>query len=625
MALWPQASTHVRGTLLLKPQLPLAVAPGDVFEGALVLANTVAGSGRGAQVLVRMELPQGLSLLEGKPEHLLTVDENAETSIRFRLRVGHVPGVADIRFTAQMRDGGQPVERRQGFSIRPMSPRLRSEKAGELAPGPQSIPVERDLYPFDAQVRLSVAPAPVLALRTLWQRLENYPHGCTEQSISRAMPHVALWNAPEVQAQVMRLPGRSPQDVRESRDAAISRAVTAIRAAFSPYEGVSPWPGSAADLFVTAYAADFLVSMRENGMAVPEGLAVSVLDCLERHVNRTPENVTDGRYKIYGAWVLLRDGRIMTSTLDMLETWFREHTNKWEQDVLAALLADSFQMLRLKRRGSQRLPEGQVQGTGERLFSAAMARALYTLVLHRSFGEHLDRVSMQSLLDAAFDENATTVDMAMSARALAVLARDTSQTAGVRLTCEEYASDYAGDSQPLTDGSSLVLDAPGCRRFAAERQEGASDGLYWHLVEDGFDRGLPAPASRGMEIRRRYLDVDGEAVSTLRLGQAVTVEICARAIGEPVKDVVLVDPMPGGMEPVLEKEAAAEGMPGLIRHERREDRAIFFVNLGMEESCYRYGARAVTRGSFGLPPVTGQAMYAPELQAVAGGGSLTVR
>lgn len=620
-----QADTHVRGTLLLKPQLPLAVAPGDIFEGALTVANTVAGSGKGAQVLVRMELPQGLNLLEGKPEQRLTIDENAEASHRFRLRVGHVPGVADIRFTAQMQDGGQPVERRQSFSIRPMSPRLRSEKAGELAPGLQTIPVERVLYPFDAQVRLSVAQAPVLALRTLLQRLEEYPYTCTEQSISRAMPHVALWNAPGLQAQVMRLPGRSPQELREARDAAINRAVAAIRAAFSPYAGVGLWADSSADLFVTAYAADFLVSMRENGMAVPEGLTASVLDCLERHVNRTPDDLTDGRYKIYGAWVLLRDGRIMTSSLDMLETWFREHTNRWEQDVLAALLADGFQMLRLKRRGSQRLPAGEVQGTGERLFSTAMARALHALVLHRSFGEHLDRVSMQSLLDAAFSESATTVDMAMTARALAVLAQDTPQTAGIRLTCQEYAPDHAGDAQPLTDDPGLVLDAPGCRRFAVEGQEGVPAGLYWHLMEDGFDQGLPAPVSKGMEVRRRYLDVDGEAVTELRLGQLVTVEVCARAIGEPVKDVVLVDPMPGGMEPVLEKEAATDAVPGLVRRERREDRGLFFVDLGMEESCYRYRARAVTRGSFGLPPVTGQAMYAPELRAVDAGGSLTVR
>ena len=40
-----EASMEVRGTLILKPLLPLAAAPGDEFDGALVVANTVEGSG----------------------------------------------------------------------------------------------------------------------------------------------------------------------------------------------------------------------------------------------------------------------------------------------------------------------------------------------------------------------------------------------------------------------------------------------------------------------------------------------------------------------------------------------------------------------------------------------------
>ncbi len=633
-----QASVHVRGSLLLKPQLPVAVAPGDVFEGALVLANTVAGSGREAEVLVRMELPPGLVLAEGALERTLAIDENAEKSFRFRLRAEEIPGEADIRFTARLKKGGETVERRQSLSIRPLGPRLRSEQAAPLGQEPQQIGAGRDLYPHEAEVRLAVAPVPVLALRNLLQRLNVWPYDCTEQSISRAMPHVALWNAPELWAQVMHIPGKSTKEMTGLRDVAITKAVAAIRAAFSPREGVSPWPRSEADLFVTAYAADFLVAMRENGLAVPEGLTTSVLDSLERQVNRSPETVADGRMKIYGAWVLLRDGRIMTGSLNMLEEWFRENAGKWEQDVLSTLLADGFQMLRLKRRSRERLPAGEVQVTGDPRFSTAMARALHALVLHRSFGEHLNHVSMSSLLDAAFSENATTVDMAMSARALAVLAQsDISPASGVRLSCEEYSPDHAETVQRRTEGAALVLYAPGCRRFAVSRTDlpesssGSASGnlpgdnLYWHLVQDGFERGLPAAVSQGMEVHRRYLDGNGETVKTLRLGQVVTVEVCGRALGEPIADVVLVDLMPGGLEPVLEKDVPTEAVEGLVRHERREDRTLFFVNLGTRETCYRYKARAVTRGSFGLPPLTGQAMYIPEQHSVSSGGTLLVQ
>ncbi len=177
----------------------------------------------------------------------------------------------------------------------------------------------------------------------------------------------------------------------------------------------------------------------------------------------------------------------------------------------------------------------------------------------------------------------------------------------------------------MSDSAGLTLHAPQCRRFAIDNRDGTTAGLYWHLVEEGFDRGLPAARSNGMEVRRRYLDANGEAGTVLRLGQVVTVEVCARSIGTDLGDVVPVDLTPCGREPVLEKNTTSQAAPGLVRHERREDRTLFFVNLETGESCYRYRARAVTRGTFGLPPVTGQAMYKPEQQAVSGGGSLTVR
>ncbi|MBQ4133836.1 MAG: alpha-2-macroglobulin family protein [Desulfovibrionaceae bacterium] len=623
-----EAFTLVRGTLLLKPQLPLAVAPGDEFEGALVVANTVEGSGENAEIAVQMQLPQELELIDGDLEQTLSISENSEKSLRFRLKAGESLGDAGIRFTAGMNDGEHMVERSQSLSIRPLSPRLRTERTGIISGGGQSVASLRSLYPFEAITQLSAAPAPVLALRSLVQRLDAYPYGCTEQCISRAMPYVILWNAPKLQSQVMRPSGGDSRTISEKRDEAIARAVSAIQASFFPYRGVSAWPGGMNDLFVTAYAADFLVSMRENGMAVPEGLSASLLDCLEMQIRRTPENVNDGRIKAYGAWVLLRDGRIMTSTLEMIENWFKDNTNNWENDVLTALLADGYHMLRLKSRGTKRLPGGNLQGTNDPRFSGAVSYALYATVLHRNFGEHVDRISMQNLLDAALNEHASTLELAMSARALAYLAAGgLHDPSSVNLSCSEYAPGFEAENEAeqAMHGSFLQLDAPGCRDFNIRLSGDVPPNLYWSLTEDGFDRALPSPASQGMEVRRCYLDAAGEPVSELKLGQVVTVEISARAFGGNLNDVVLLDLLPGGLEPVLEQNTASERVPGLIRQERREDRVIFFVNLSTAEAYFSYKARAVTRGSFGLPPAMGEAMYAPEIHAVSEGGTITVQ
>ena len=43
-----------------------------------------------------------------------------------------------------------------------------------------------------------------------------------------------------------------------------------------------------------------------------------------------------------------------------------------------------------------------------------------------------------------------------------------------------------------------------------------------------------------------------------------------------------------------------------VRHERREDRGIFFVNTGPQTRTFSYKVRAATRGRFVLPSATAE-------------------
>ncbi|MDD4702515.1 MAG: MG2 domain-containing protein, partial [Desulfovibrio sp.] len=307
-----QASTEVRGTLILKPLLPLAVAPGDEFDGALVIANTVEGSGKDAKVNVKIECGPELAFLSGQDPRPLTINENGEAVVRFRMRAQDHLGSADVRFTASFegQDKGKSL-RSQSLSVRPPAPRVRTEQVVPIT-GTMDVSVARDIYPYEAQGQASVSALPVLGLRSLLDKLDTYPYGCTEQLISRAMPYAALLANPALREIVLRNPKASPELVAKRGNAVISAALDTIRSNYVYYEGVRLWPASPANDFVTAYAGDFLLTLRESGVAVPEGLTRNILDDLERIVQRTPVDIDDGRIKVYGAWVLLRDGRIMT-------------------------------------------------------------------------------------------------------------------------------------------------------------------------------------------------------------------------------------------------------------------------------------------------------------------------
>lgn len=625
-----EASMQVRGTLILKPLLPLAAAPGDEFDGALVVANTVEGSGPGARVRISMEsASEGLAFAQQPAPQTVTVDENGEATLSFRMQAQDSLGEAAVRFTASLEDpknakngAEKPVIRTQTVSIRPPSPRLRTETVTPLR-GPTSVDVKRNLYPFEAQSQASVGAMPVLALRSLLAKLNVYPYGCTEQLISRAMPYAALLGAPEARHEVLRSPNISPETMLKQGNKVISAALSAVMGNFTQYEGVSLWPGGGTNDFVTAYAADFLLTLRDSGTVTPEGLAQNLLDTLEAMVGRSPTDMADARIKLYAAWILQRDGRIMTQDLERLEQWLKDNEKGWENDIAAAFLADSFDMLRLRRRAEQRMP-ATIARCDDTFMSNGAARALHALMVVRHFPEKKKQLRLADLLDSAFSTNATTVDMGLGARTLLAMGDATALKAdSLRLTCQQYAQGFSPvETKAAPLGGALVLDAPGCTRYQVEMPQG-EPLLSLLTTTEGFDRTPMTDASNGISLQRRYVNSKGEAVATAKLGDVITVELTVQASNE-ISNVVLVDLLPGGFEPVLEKSDQSQPQDGLTRYERREDRGIFFIDLNGEPQTFTYKVRAASRGRFVLPTAAAEAMYNPAINARTGGGNVTV-
>ena len=392
---------------------------------------------------------------------------------------------------------------------------------------------------------------------------------------------------------------------------------------FTQYEGVSLWPGGGTSDFVTAYAADFLLTLRDSGTVTPEGLAQNLLDTLEALVGRSPTDMADARIKLYAAWILQRDGRIMTQDLERLEQWLKDNEKGWENDIAAAFLADSFDMLRLRRRAEQRMP-ATINRCDDTFMSNGAAKALHALMVVRHFPEKKKQLRMADLLDSAFSTNATTVDMGLGARTLLAMGDAAALKAdSLRLTCQQYAQGFSPvETKAAPLGGALVLDAPGCTRYQVEVPQG-EPLLSLLTTTEGFDRAPMSDAANGISLQRRYLDSRGEAITTAKLGDVITVELAVQASSE-ISNVVLVDLLPGGFEPVLEKNGQSQPQDGLVRYERREDRGIFFIDLNGDRQTFTYKVRAASRGRFVLPTAAAEAMYNPAVNARTGGGNVSV-
>lgn len=621
-----QASASVRGSIILRPLLPLASVPGDTFEGAVIVGNTLAGSGKGTKIRVSITPGPALNLVDTPATQEVIVDENSEGVVPFRARVGDILGPCAMTFSAQSTAAKAPVSRTQTLSVRPASTNLRTDSAGPLTDS-RSVPVNRTLYPFEARTALSISTAPVSAFLMAEERLGSYPYGCTEQLISRAFPWAASLKNKTLRAQLLRPTAQSSgADLATKGEKSMAAALDAIRRG-SVYNGVALWPMDSASDVVTAYAADYLLTLRENGRTVPDDLATPVFSALESIIDRDPVDMADARIKAYACWLLLRNGNIITQKVEQLESWFIENNPAWKKDVSAALLADCYAMLRLSKKARQLMPEtltDALHGEGQSgMFSDTAAQALFASIASGSFWEKGSGALTEGLVERMFRSTATTFELGLGSRALSALSGGTPSPKGIGLSCQQYAADFEPtNQQAVADDSQIVLNAPGCLRFAATLPaDQTGKGWTWHLTAEGFDRHAATTAlTNGMFLARRYLNAKGEEVSSARTGDVLTIELTARS-ERKTDNVVITDLLPGGLEPILDKSGQPVGTSGLVRWERREDRGLFFVSLDTTPRVFSYRVRAVTAGNFLVPPASAEAMYRPEVNARTGSGS----
>ncbi len=627
-----EASCPVRGSLILRPLLPLAAVPGDVIEAALGVANTVPGSGKAAPVTLRLRTDPGLEILGDEAPPTLRVDENGESVLPLRLRVTDAAGNAALHAEATLTPSRGPavtVSRSQSLSLRPASNLVTAEETGPLTES-RDIDVSRDRYPVGLATRLSVAGRSLSDFRALAARLADYPFGCTEQRISRAFPVLAALARPKLAAVLSARPDLPPAERGKLEEEKLREALGALRSSFQEGRGAALWEGGEPDDLVTVYAADFLLSLSESGRGAPPDLLQGLRSCLRGLLWRDPQSLQDARVRAYACWVLLRSGDIVTQDAERLMNWLEQSGLSWREDVTASLLADCLAMLRRDRDARALLPGrlGPFQDEPGGIFDAGCALALHAHILSRPHWRNGEKPVPDTAVREAMDQAAEramrslsgTMAMALTTRALSAGLTAPEKAPKVSLSClePEGAESRIADLPGLSE-----ISAPACRRFRAQVPDGAGD-LAWRLVTGGYDRKPPQEVRQGMEVRRRYLDAQGRAVTQAREGDLITVEISLRS-DRPYSNVALTDLLPGGLEPLLDQTGCGPAPEaGAVHSERREDRYLFFGRSRPDPVLYVYRTRAVTAGEWRIPACTAEAMYAPEIHALVSGGIFTV-
>ena len=637
-----QTQTAVRGPVVITPNVPAMVAPGDVFE---VSAGLYSNLDAPAEAVLSIETGAGLSL-EGDAPAPVALTPGRESTAVFRLRANPVLGPADIRFV--LHAGGREVRLNEEVSVRPDSPHRVALTLGSFTTDEHTLALTRELYPELRDVSLSLDASPLSWARGVGDALWQEQYASSVFLLAQAMPQIVLG---------------SRAGITQQATDAYQRAEALIRQRQSGNGMLGRWASSVEpDFAATLLAYDLLQEARQRGFEVESGLLERLRNAAKRIAAQPSEGLAELRTRAQAVYLLTRDGiTVAREAGDILERYKTFHKEAWKTDIGSAYLASTFTLM--LRQDSEldemfaQVPwriDGEAAHGGYGLAHDAERLTLAMRHFPKLSSSHLSQEQLTALGQILSRNQYSPLSGALLVRALEAYSE--SAAGQMQLSATALSGEQVDDTQRQAlslDGVPPTAAVPMSAQKLLLGRQGDSLPAFYLLSESGFDKQAPQESlSAGLEVFHEYVDASGKPVSTLTVGQEFFVRTRVRVSDRgALESITVVDLLPGGVEPVYRSvpdpdEASDEqdeedevqwsprrapvGEPGMSdwlpdQVDVREDRVLLHGVVGRDVRTFVYRVRAVSVGEFGIAPAYAEGSVDRSLQARSQPGRLTIQ
>lgn len=417
----------------------------------------------------------------------------------------------------------------------------------------------------------------------------------------------------------------------------------------------SYWPGSSDDnipaQFATVYALHFLTEVKARGYNIPEDLLKNGISYLKNLSTQETEDLDRARLRAYAIYVLTRNEIVTTNYITDLQLYLqKEYPESWRQDLTAVYLAASYQMLKNNNEAQRLIAGYKLQETPfypDIYFNSSLGdNAQYLTILAQQFPDRLHRLQGQVLLPLIKEiasNSFDTLSAAYSALALSAYTQAFASPQATSLALNEILKSKQNKEVAATNN--IYLSTP----FDPDAKQllfnsTSDNGYFYQITQAGFANIFPKKAVKnGLEVYREFqlptkkdsdpvpsgAESDGhkfhslieKSLQQVPLGTEIEVHIHIRSLNnDSVHNIAIVDLLPGGFEVVRDSIPQDSGYT-----EIREDRVIFFKSAYKHNSEIVYRIKAVSPGTFTVPPIYATSMYDPTIQANGVADKITVQ
>ena len=263
-----QKGMKVADPVVLSPALPRFLSPGDVITMPITAFNTTDKA-----ISLKLDIITEGAITSEQQSATLDLQANEEHFVNVQLKASNQIGKAVVKIRTHA--FGEKLESVTELAVRPISPFVTETVDGFVDAGKpitQDIP---DIFmPVNRRGHIVLSPFPVANFAKELKNLVGYPHGCLEQTTSKAFPQIYLRDIALV---------LDPSIIdKGSPSYFVNEAINKITGMQMSNGSFSYWPGEDySNEWSTVYATHFLVEAKKAGYAVADGVLNPALNFIK--------------------------------------------------------------------------------------------------------------------------------------------------------------------------------------------------------------------------------------------------------------------------------------------------------------------------------------------------------
>ncbi len=634
------ASTNMKvaDPLVVTSGLPRFFSPGDEIEMPINISNTTA---KNANAKVSVKLSGPVEAVAGGSQNI-TVKANKENRAIVKLKAKAQMGEAKVKVS--VKGLGETFVDETEITVRPSTSLLKTSVSGQMKGGEtKTLEMNADYIPSSIESKLVISKNPMAEFIDRFDYLIGYPHGCVEQTVSKAFPQLYFADFVKNSADKTKVKLRSSEN--EMNPAFnVREAIRKLQGMQLYNGGMTYWAGSYHETWWgSAYAAHFLLEAKKAGYDVDN----NVLDKLLSYVNYKANTkkiysyryYTNGAYTmkkyvarevIYSLYVLGRAGRPNRAVMN----YYKGNKELLTNDS-RYMLAGAYAIIGDRASFKELIPKGYYEydltkSTGGSFYSPIRNLAISLHALVESNIEHPQIPVLARNLSVQLKNSRylNTQELAFSFLALGKLAKNANK-ANVSATIKvngKVIGNFA--NKDLSIGNAKLKG-----RNVTISSSGKGAIYYYYETEGLSSTGKYVEEDNYLRVRKDFFNRYGQRIigNTFKQNDLIVVRISIVAMQNmDIDNVVVTDMLPAGFE--IENPRITEGRDFDWTNNRaypqhfdvRDDRINFFLDPSNRERYLYYTVRAVTKGKYRMGPISADAMYNGEYHSYHGAGEITI-